>query len=51
MEARKLDPFPKKWKAELDKRAAEKAVKDAETKVAKEAAKKVQQEQDASKKE
>lgn len=40
MEQRKLDPFPAKWKEELDRRAAEKAKLDAEKKVAKEAAKK-----------
>jgi hypothetical protein len=40
MEARKLDPFPKKWKEELDKRALEKAKLDAEKKAAKDAAKK-----------
>lgn len=39
MTARKLDPFPKKWKEELDRRAAEKAKADAEKKAAKDAAK------------
>ena len=38
MEARKLNPFPKKWQAELDKRAAEKAKADADKKAAKDAA-------------
>lgn len=29
---RKIDPYPKAWKAEMDKRAAEKAAKEAEKK-------------------
>jgi tryptophanyl-tRNA synthetase len=36
MEERKIDPFPKAWKAEMDKRAADKVNADEEKKKAKE---------------
>jgi len=39
MEHRKIDPFPAKWKEEMDRRAAEKAKLDAEKKKAKDEAK------------
>jgi hypothetical protein len=39
MEVRKIDPYPKAWKEEMARRAAEKAKLEAEKKKAKEEAK------------
>lgn len=36
MEIRKIDPYPKAWKEEMDRRAAKKAKEDSEKKKAKE---------------
>ena len=43
MEVRKINPYPKAWKEEMDRRAAKKAKEEAEKKKAKEEARSKQQ--------
>jgi len=50
MEIRKMDPFPKAWKEEMDRRAAKKAEEDAAKKKAKDEAKAKAKEEEAANK-